>query len=53
MTAETRSLPLATPRFDTIDTMRGLSILAVVLLHTWLRLYFAGYDLRHTRCRAC
>ncbi len=28
--------------------MRGLSILAVVLLHTWLRLYFAGYDLRHT-----
>ncbi len=48
MTAETRSLPTDTPRFDTIDTMRGLSILAVVLLHTWLRLYFAGYDLRHT-----
>lgn len=48
MTADTRSLPSATPRFDTIDTMRGLSILAVVLLHTWLRLYFAGYDLRHT-----
>jgi peptidoglycan/LPS O-acetylase OafA/YrhL len=31
-----------TPRFDTIDVLRGLSILAVVLLHTWLRLYFGG-----------
>ena len=30
------------PRFDTIDVLRGLSILAVVLLHTWLRLYFGG-----------
>jgi peptidoglycan/LPS O-acetylase OafA/YrhL len=40
------TLPAATPRFDTIDLMRGYSILAVVLLHTWLRLYIAGYDLR-------
>ncbi|ADW70449.1 acyltransferase family protein [Granulicella tundricola] len=29
----------ATPRFDTIDLLRGLSILAVVLLHTWLRFW--------------
>ncbi len=36
----------ATPRFDTIDVLRGLSILAVVLLHTWLRFFMAGYDLR-------
>ena len=28
-------------RFDTIDVLRGLSILAVVLLHTWLRFYFS------------
>lgn len=28
------------PRFDTVDVLRGLSILAVVLLHTWLRFYF-------------
>lgn len=46
MSAEKPSLPAATPRFDTIDMMRGYSILAVVLLHTWLRLYFAGYDVR-------
>ena len=39
-------LPEATQRFDTIDALRGFSILAVVLLHTWLRLYFAGYDIR-------
>jgi peptidoglycan/LPS O-acetylase OafA/YrhL len=39
-------LPAATQRFDTIDALRGFSILAVVLLHTWLRLYFAGYDIR-------
>jgi peptidoglycan/LPS O-acetylase OafA/YrhL len=34
----------ATPRFDTIDVLRGLSILAVVLLHTWIRFYFASLD---------
>ncbi len=31
-------------RFDTIDLLRGLSILAVVLLHTWLRFYIDGHD---------
>ena len=46
MTADAPTLPAATQRFDTIDVMRGLSILAVVLLHTWLRMYFAGYDIR-------
>jgi len=40
-------LPAATQRFDTIDVLRGFSILAVVLLHTWIRLFFAGYDIRH------
>ncbi|HEY0795636.1 MAG TPA: acyltransferase [Acidisarcina sp.] len=34
-----------TSRFDTIDVLRGLSIVAVVLLHTWLRFHFAGYDI--------
>src|SRR5579871_5605444 len=29
----------AAPRFETIDLLRGLSILAVVLLHSWLRFY--------------
>ena len=48
MSAEQRSLSAAVPRFDTVDLMRGYSILAVVLLHTWLRLYFAGYDLRQS-----
>jgi peptidoglycan/LPS O-acetylase OafA/YrhL len=46
MRAKTTVLPAATERFDTIDLLRGYSILAVVLLHTWLRLYLAGYDLR-------
>jgi uncharacterized membrane protein len=32
----------ATPRFDDIDVLRGLSILAVGLLHIYLRLYFVG-----------
>ena len=35
----------ATPRFDTIDLLRGLSIVSVVLLHTWLRMHFAGFHL--------
>ena len=48
MDSEKHSLPAAVPRFDTIDVMRGYSILAVVLLHTWLRLYFAGFDIRRT-----
>jgi peptidoglycan/LPS O-acetylase OafA/YrhL len=31
-----------TPRFETVDLLRGLSILAVVLLHCWLRFYLNG-----------
>lgn len=42
----TRELPAATQRFSTIDFLRGLSILAVVLLHLWLRFTFAGYNIR-------
>ena len=34
----------AFPRLDGIDTLRGLSILAVVLLHIWIRL--AGVGIR-------
>ncbi len=37
--------PAATPRFDTVDLLRGLSIVSVVLLHTWLRMHFAGFHL--------
>lgn len=29
--------PAAAPRFETVDLLRGLSILAVVLLHCWIR----------------
>ena len=32
----------ATPRFETVDLLRGLSILAVVLLHCWLRFFLNG-----------
>jgi peptidoglycan/LPS O-acetylase OafA/YrhL len=46
MTPSTSVLSTATPRFDTIDVLRGFSILAVVLLHTWLRFFLSGYDLR-------
>jgi peptidoglycan/LPS O-acetylase OafA/YrhL len=31
-----------TPRFETLDVLRGLSILSVVLLHSWIR--FRGED---------
>ena len=41
-----RPVPAVTQRFDTIDVLRGFSILAVVLLHTWLRFFLCGYDLR-------
>ena len=34
----------AIPRFPTIDLLRGLSILAVILLHTWLRFSFASLE---------
>ena len=31
-----------TPRFDGVDVLRGISILSVVLLHTWIRMHFSG-----------
>ena len=31
-----------TPRFETVDLLRGLSILAVVLLHCWIRFAVSG-----------
>jgi len=37
-------IPAAAPRFEKVDLLRGLSILAVVLLHCWIR--FAGSDVR-------
>src|ERR1700734_3781110 len=46
MPANQSVLPAATQRFDTIDVLRGFSILSVVLLHTWLRFFLAGYDIR-------
>jgi peptidoglycan/LPS O-acetylase OafA/YrhL len=46
MPANQPVLPAATQRFDTIDLLRGFSILSVVLLHTWLRFFLAGYDIR-------
>ncbi len=36
----------ATPRFDGVDVLRGISILAVVLLHAYLRLRFAGHSIQ-------
>ena len=33
-------IPSALPRFQTVDLLRGFSILAVVMLHCWIR--FAG-----------
>src|SRR5258707_11878708 len=45
-----RSIPMGmsgeqqavTPRFDGVDVLRGLSILSVILLHTWIRMHFPG-----------
>jgi peptidoglycan/LPS O-acetylase OafA/YrhL len=34
-----------TQRFDAVDILRGLSILAVILLHLYIRMHFAGYRL--------
>ena len=34
---EVGNVPPAAPRFETVDLLRGLSILAVVLLHCWIR----------------
>ena len=38
----TGELPAATQRFETVDLLRGLSIVAVVLLHCWLRFWLNG-----------
>jgi hypothetical protein len=35
-------VPAAAARFETVDLLRGLSILAVVLLHSWLRFFLNG-----------
>ena len=43
MAENTASAGSGTPRFDTIDVLRGLSILAVILLHTWIRFRGAGF----------
>ena len=39
---EVEEVPPAAPRFETVDLLRGLSILAVVLLHCWIRLGGSG-----------
>jgi peptidoglycan/LPS O-acetylase OafA/YrhL len=36
-----------TQRFDGVDVLRGLSILAVILLHIQLRMYFSGFSPAH------
>ncbi len=41
----------ATPRFDTIDILRGIAIVLVVLLHGRLRMLFAGAPLNGTMPR--
>ena len=43
----TRQTQAAVPRLDGIDTLRGLAILGVILLHTWIR--FAGEGLKLAR----
>ena len=35
----------APQRFDTIDVLRGLSILGVILLHIWIRFQLAGFHI--------
>ena len=44
MTATNDTQP-ALIRLDGIDVLRGISILAVILLHTWIRFYGAGVRL--------
>lgn len=41
---ERGEISAAAPRFETVDLLRGLSILAVVLLHCWIR--FLGNNVR-------
>jgi peptidoglycan/LPS O-acetylase OafA/YrhL len=42
---ESTELKPAVPRLDGVDVLRGLSILAVVLLHIWIRFRFYGVHL--------
>ncbi|HLI77908.1 MAG TPA: acyltransferase [Acidobacteriaceae bacterium] len=45
MGPRTSAVPASIQRFDTIDVLRGVSILAVIVHHTFLRLLFAGYPM--------
>ena len=38
----------ATPRFDTVDALRGIAIVLVILLHGRIRMFFAGASLKGT-----
>jgi peptidoglycan/LPS O-acetylase OafA/YrhL len=38
-------VPAVVARFEMVDLLRGLSILAVVLLHCWIRFYLNGVSL--------
>jgi peptidoglycan/LPS O-acetylase OafA/YrhL len=44
-TEELQSEGPALRRLDGIDVLRGISILAVILLHTWIRFHFLGVRL--------
>jgi peptidoglycan/LPS O-acetylase OafA/YrhL len=40
-----KELKPAVPRLDGVDVLRGISILAVILLHTWIRFRYFDVDL--------
>ncbi|HEX4773642.1 MAG TPA: acyltransferase [Bryobacteraceae bacterium] len=44
--ARSSARPSITPRFDGVDVLRGLSILAVILLHTFIRMKSAGFSVQ-------
>jgi peptidoglycan/LPS O-acetylase OafA/YrhL len=44
--APTPQLRPATPRFDGVDTLRGISILVVILLHINIHMSFSGHRLQ-------
>ena len=46
--ADRAVVPAAISRYDSVDLLRGLSILAVVLLHINLRFFFAHLSLGHS-----
>jgi peptidoglycan/LPS O-acetylase OafA/YrhL len=43
-----KELKPAVPRLDGVDVLRGISILAVILLHIWIRFRFYGVNLGKT-----